>query len=289
MAEITDQEVQDKLMAIRQKQQISGTGNPSRTTSQPLNNVSESVVNRLQVVQPPAKILIACTTETCKGYCGRVDCPWPAAKRFYDLEQSLKAIRSQKKYPDRVLKVWNVPKKYITASFENFSGGGAIKTLCMDASDREKSVFMSGVTGCGKTHLAVAMMRRRVETSTKHLEGNPSKPPLAIFTTIPELLFEIRQCYRDGGPSEADTVRKYADVPLLVLDDLGAEKDTEAAEAMLYLIIDRRDRECRWTIVTSNAGLSELQHTLGARIASRLSNMIVAPIKLPDYRKKRTA
>ncbi|OPY78269.1 MAG: DNA replication protein DnaC [Syntrophorhabdus sp. PtaU1.Bin153] len=285
--DLTEQEVQDKLLAIRRQQQISETISPSRTISQPLSNVSESVVNKLQVVQPEPKTV--CTTETCKGYCGRVDCPWPAAKRFYDLEQTLKAIRQQRRHPERVLRVWKVPKKHIASSFENFQGGDAIKALCMDTADREKSIFMSGATGCGKTHLAVAMMRRRIETSSKHLEGNSSKPPVAIFTTVPELLFEIRQCYRDGGPSEAETVRKYADVPLLVLDDLGAEKDTTAAEAMLYLIIDRRDRECRWTIVTSNVDLAELQNTLGARIASRLSNMIVAPIKLGDYRKKRTA
>jgi len=41
------------------------------------------------------------------------------------------------------------------------------------------------------------------------------------------------------------------------------------------------------TIVTSNLSLPEIEQHLGARIASRLSDMKVINIKMPDYRKKR--
>ena len=109
-----------------------------------------------------------------------------------------------------------------------------------------------------------------------------------MFVTVPELLFEIRQTFKDDSfESEKSIVDKYSGVSLLVLDDLGAEKTTEWAESTLYLIIDRRNRDEKWTIVTSNLTLPEIEQTLGARIASRLSDMKVVNIKLPDYRKKR--
>jgi DNA replication protein DnaC len=44
-----------------------------------------------------------------------------------------------------------------------------------------------------------------------------------------------------------------------------------------------------WTVVTSNLTLDEIEAYHGARIASRLSEMTVLNIKLPDYRKKRAS
>jgi DNA replication protein DnaC len=73
----------------------------------------------------------------------------------------------------------------------------------------------------------------------------------------------------------------------LCLDDLGAEKTTEYAITTLYLIIDRRIRNEMQTIITTNLSLDEIEATLGARIASRLAEMKIIKINMPDYRKKR--
>ena len=180
---------------------------------------------------------------------------------------------------------WGVPLKHTKSSFETYEGGDVVKNLCSELANKAKDILLCGKTGCGKTHLAVAMLLKRIEIDD-YLDDSF---PKTIFITVPELLFEIRQTYnnKDIDRTEQDIVDKYSEAALLVLDDLGAEKATEWAESTLYLIIDRRNRNKKWTIVTSNLTLQEIENTLGARIASRLSDMKVVNIKLPDYRKKR--
>jgi DNA replication protein DnaC len=76
--------------------------------------------------------------------------------------------------------------------------------------------------------------------------------------------------------------------PFLVLDDLGAEKDSEHALTTLYLIIDRRNRDELPTVVTTNYTPDEIESRLGARIASRLADMkTISLMKICDYRKRR--
>ena len=151
------------------------------------------------------------------------------------------------------------------------------------------SILFTGKTGCGKTHLAVAIIRELVKRAWVHE---------IRFITAPELLLEIRATFRpasrkydDGGRCEADTEQdvldKYSKCDLLILDDLGAEKVSDFTIQSLYLVIDRRNREMRPTIVTTNLSLEEIETLIDARMASRLSDMKVIKLTMPDYRKKR--
>jgi DNA replication protein DnaC len=199
-------------------------------------------------------------------------------------------LKDQKEHPEKLLAKWGVPKKHVNSSFANYQDGDKIKEYLLDASKKKQDILLYGKTGCGKTHLAVAMLRGRIERASKpfnpHSYGSNQK---TIFMPVPELLFEIRQTFnnKDNGDTEATIIDKYSNAGLLILDDLGAEKTTEWAESILYLIIDRRNRDKMWTIITSNLSLAEIEQSLGARIASRLADMKVINIKLPDYRKKR--
>lgn len=202
-----------------------------------------------------------------------------------DKDRAKKKLQEQKEHPEIILSSWGVPKRHLQASFENYNGGDEAKRYLVEASKKNQDVLLCGKTGCGKTHLAVATLRGKIERATKPFREYKKQ---ALFITVPELLFEIRQTFRDDSyETEKSIVDTYSTVPLLILDDLGAEKATEWGESTLYLIIDRRNREQMWTIVTSNLTLSEIEQSLGARIASRLSDMKVVNIKLPDYRKKR--
>jgi DNA replication protein DnaC len=221
----------------------------------------------------------------CTGDYDKCKCPSCQSNR----ERENAIIAKQKENPEKILAYWGVSSKQLKSSFDNFNGGESAKKLCSEASKHLKSVLLCGKTGCGKTHLAVAMMRQKIINSetifdVDHYYGRKQ----AIFITAPELLLEIRTSYNNkDGDTEEDIINKYGGIGLLVLDDLGAEKTSEWVESTLYLIIDRRNRNERWTIITSNLDLEEIEHHLGARIASRLSDMKVINIKLPDYRKKR--
>jgi DNA replication protein DnaC len=167
-----------------------------------------------------------------------------------------------------------VSTKYQGCSFDNFQGN---KNLVSDMKAIGKeSVVLSGKTGCGKTHIAVSMLR---ESGLKWT---------GYFITIPELLLKIRGAFNSqSSETEEEIIKKFSDYDLLVLDDLGAEKTTEYSITTLYLILDRRNRENKRTIVTTNLSLQDIEETLGARIASRLSDMKFIKINMQDYRKNR--
>jgi DNA replication protein DnaC len=213
-------------------------------------------------------------------YCDCAEC---------ERERQQARLECQRERPEELLTSWCVPQKHILSSFMTCAGGEAVKRLCSEAAASREDVLLCGKTGCGKTHLAVAMMAQAVENHHKILRGKI--PPFGLFVTVPELLLSIRSSFRKNGgddeDSEAVIVDRYSSVGLLILDDLGAEKASDWAESTLYLIIDRRNRDEKWTIVTSNLTLPEIEQHMGARIASRLSDMKVVNIKLPDHRKKR--
>lgn len=153
-----------------------------------------------------------------------------------------------------------VPPRFLEAMPDDFD---PVTWRRCEAALREGSgLFLCGPAGTGKTHLAVAAMhalpRRRGER----------------FITVPELLVGLRNSFRDGERvSEIDIIDRYASAPLLILDDLGAEKSTEFAIQSLYIIIDRRYAGMLRTIITSNLTLDEIAEKVGDRIASRIAGM----------------
>jgi len=180
--------------------------------------------------------------------------------------------REEKKSPPLMVR-YGLSKKHHTQTFESFQGNEKIVAALREVTD--ESIVLTGQTGSGKTHLAVALMKE-------------SKEIVQYFVTVPELLLEIRMTYHpDSRENEEDIIRKYSQCPLLVLDDLGSEKSSEFSINTLYLILDRRNREMKKTIITTNLSLDEIEQSLGARIASRLSEMKIIKINMPDFRKKR--
>ena len=73
--------------------------------------------------------------------------------------------------------------------------------------------------------------------------------------------------------TEQDVLDKYSKCDLLLLDDLGSEKVSDFTIQSLYLVIDRRNRDLRPTIVTTNLSLEEIETQIDARMASRLADM----------------
>lgn len=188
-----------------------------------------------------------------------------------------KAEEPQPKKP--ALAYCGVSPKYLQCRFDNFTGGEKISKVLMPLAKTDDSILLTGQTGCGKTHLAVALLAEYpcVEATDP------------VFVTVPELLLKIRTCFSPKATlTEEELINNYASCEVLVLDDLGAEKESEFVIVTLYLIIDRRNRYGRKTIITTNLSLPEIEEKLGARIASRLSEMKVIKINMPDYRKWRT-
>lgn len=76
--------------------------------------------------------------------------------------------------------------------------------------------------------------------------------------------------------SDVDTyseMKKLLEVPLLMLDDLGANKDTPWSTETFYTLLDQRYAWMRPTIITSNLRPTEFGERLGDRLASRIREM----------------
>lgn len=122
-----------------------------------------------------------------------------------------------------------------------------------------QNLVILGPVGVGKTHLAVAACRDR------HLDGE-----LVRFWPVVELLDALRPGGNDDAAANAVTT------PLLILDDLGAERPTDWTAERLYALINRRWLSELPTVVTSNLPPGDLGGAIGERLYSRLAHEAVA-------------
>ena len=101
---------------------------------------------------------------------------------------------------------------------------------------------------------------------------------------MPDLLDHLRATYHPTSPITYDErFEAIRTVPLLVLDDLGAESPTPWAQEKLFQIINHRYNEQLPTIITSNVDLDDMDR----RIRSRLCDTQLCQhvyIEADDYR-----
>lgn len=165
-----------------------------------------------------------------------------------------------------------VGSRYSNAKIEDFPS--AIQKVFASA-HTDSSFFLVGPNGVGKSHLAAAIM-------AKHFIDYDSTDQ--SWQNVPSLLGNIRRSFRDNSAlDEGEIIQRLSNCRILVLDDLGAEKETEYSIQTLYTIINNRYENNRATIVTTNSELSSIEKT-SPRIASRLSSYDRVLLKGRDRR-----
>lgn len=179
-----------------------------------------------------------------------------------------------------VLAKIGIKKKYQTCTLDGFHGhpAGVAKARQYVENTGRGSLFITGPTGVGKTHLAVGIIRELAKKGVKNMH----------FTTAADLLLALREAVSDHGASkEAKIVGVYSGYDILVLDDLCAEKTTEYAATALYMVLNARIGDMKPTIVTSNFTRQDIAEVM-PRVASRLAEYEIWDMTgLPDYRRNR--
>lgn len=135
------------------------------------------------------------------------------------------------------------------------------------ADDPQGWLVLVGANGAGKTHLAAAIANARIAA------GQP-----ALFVVVADLLDYFRQAFdpRNGGDTYSDRFEMTRDHPLLILDDLGAEKQTDWAEEKLFQIVNHRYNARLPLVITSNVIVSVWPARLRARVQDKTISRIIA-------------
>ncbi|NPV49438.1 MAG: ATP-binding protein [Armatimonadetes bacterium] len=180
-----------------------------------------------------------------------------------------------------------IPKRFQRRTLERFQPCNWSAKLALDIAwdfvrrwgePELPGLLIMGPNGTGKTHLAAGIMLELI------------KREVAVrFYTVPELLARVR----DGiSRDEADDVQEIlAEIPLLVIDDLGkeylrpSETGTSWAQEVIYTILNRRYEEDRPVIVTTNLTDAQIEQRYGLAVVSRLAEMCrTVVLDGPDYR-----
>jgi len=137
-------------------------------------------------------------------------------------------------------------------------------------------VFM-GVTGCGKTHLAAAIVNYRYQ----------ARQP-ALFIVIPEFLDHLRSTFSPESKVSFDQLfDRVKTTPLLILDDFGEHSTTPWAQEKLYQVINYRYNARLPMVITTRYSLEEILEGIESSISSRLVDIKISTpfnIMAPDYR-----
>jgi DNA replication protein DnaC len=105
-----------------------------------------------------------------------------------------------------------------------------------------RGLWFDGPVGTGKTSLAILVAKAAKDAGRSY----------AVFP-VPRLLAEIKRTFdRDASDSYMGFFRRLCTVDLLVLDDLGAEKQTEWVLEQLYSIVNERWQDRRSIVITTN-------------------------------------
>ena len=210
----------------------------------------------------------------------------------------------------RLLNDSALPARYWDSRLDNFVRRvdrhdrhlGFLRTWIDGFSPRNKGLLFVGPVGLGKTHLAIAVIRKLM------LERGVA----ARFVEWLDLLSQVRATYGAMG-RERDVLQPLVEAPVLVVDELGkGKKGSEWELGVLDQLIGARYNRQAPTIFTTNYPLQELpsggqegladlstmerlreymgepslREKVGNRIFSRVMGMST-PLELhgaPDYR-----
>ena len=191
-------------------------------------------------------------------YCSVVPIGCPDCRRIAQVRGLLKNVA--------------IPPRFANCTFDNFTVELPDQKTALDAcreySDNFHQMHTKGVcmvlrgnVGTGKNHLACAIARQVSK------QGYSS-----LLLTVAEAIQRIRATWdRQSSPeTHTEIIARFADVNLLILDEVGRQYGSEAERINLFEVIDARYRAMRPTMVITNLLPAEIIECLGRATYDRL-------------------
>ena len=125
-------------------------------------------------------------------------------------------------------------------------------------------LYFYGNPGTGKSHLAISIIKSLLPGVS------------ALYTRVPDMIGYIRTTWLPNCSTSAyEAIRRYVDLDLLVLDELGVQAGSVNEQTLLFEVIDARLSENRPTIFLSNHKPSDLAPIIGERLVDRIKGKCV--------------
>lgn len=203
----------------------------------------------------------------------------------FKLKQAQKAIEEEKARKEeaernrkqRIVET-RMPLEYQTKDFSTFiqetdSQKAAFKLARRFVKGWEKAkaggygLLFLGSCGTGKTHLACSIM---IELLKEYAFSYPR------YYKASEIFSAVRSTYQAGASTnEEETLKFFSSIQLLVIDEVGVQKGSEAEKRILFSILDNRVTSNKPTILMSNLGPKALEELLGDRLYDRIRSKCV--------------
>ena len=216
-----------------------------------------------------------------KQFCGRLNKMTPEEIKARDEEMAkLEEKQAQREKLERYEKS-GVPERYFKETLDTYKINNEMQGIAAKAATNFlhtvkcgefKSLVMIGNAGTGKTHLACAIIR---EAGGK-------------YRTAPDIVEEMRRAKSfTANDTEADIIKYYGHVPLLVIDEIGRGIAATDEKYMLYQILNARYNTRKPTVLISNHKKADFLQYIGVAAADRLvESAEICELKGESYRRE---
>lgn len=208
---------------------------------------------------------------------------------FEDTNGDLKAVDEyctqmlKKPIIDKLIRESQINKRFQNRTFDNYKPQNESQFIGLKKSrDYANNIYEyletginlilagAGCVGTGKTHLAC---------SIAHCVMNNNIP--TKFINVTSMIDDIKKDFN---------ITQFTNVDLLIIDDLGKEKNSDWVCEQIYSIINSRYEQMKPTIITTEGTIEDLKNKYnekGRAIISRLiQDFIFIKLTGEDYRKK---
>ena len=237
-------------------------------------------VEELRKIKPAARICKDCGSEI-EPYIDENHFVWKAENECRICQENEVKKQQQEEKEKRISNLLNesgLCGKLLKMTFNNFERSKCLDTYKIAKQYAEdfspgitKGLIFQGRAGSGKTSLVAAIAHEIIEQKMIPIR----------FIEAFDLLLNIRKAYSTKTCEELDLIEKFSKCQLLVIDDLGTEKNTDWVQQIFYKIINDRYKLELPTIITTNLTLEELEKRLDERVTSRIVEMCKL-VKMPD-------